>query len=83
VPAELGDPIVVNPEAIALKRGVLDSEQHEAHRGVEHGRIDSVELHIFEPLGGIPAAGGRIFESGFERERSKVWPAAKAPENSQ
>src|SRR5262245_15962050 len=60
VAAVRGEPVVVDAEALLLKPGVLEPEDTEAERRVEHVRLDAVPLVILETLARIPSSRPRI-----------------------
>ena len=61
VRAELGNPVVIDPEAGALQVRVLQTKQRHAQGGVQHLGLHAVNVLVLEALGRIPAAGpGRL-----------------------
>ena len=57
---KLGEPVVVDAEAIGLEPGILQPEDAKAQRRVENVALDPVDRIVLDPLGRVPAARPRI-----------------------
>src|SRR5262249_42171113 len=58
--AVCGQPVVVDAEALLLEPGVLEPEDAEAERGIEHVGFHTVPLVVLQALRRIPAARPRV-----------------------
>src|SRR5439155_7435268 len=60
VAAVLGEPVVVDVKARPLQLRVLQPEQPERQRRVEHLAVHTVGILVLHPRRGVPATGERV-----------------------
>jgi hypothetical protein len=59
-----------------LEPGVLQPEEAEAEGGVEHVRLDAIQLVVLETLRRDPAAGARVGVGGLGEELGQLFRTA-------